>query len=655
MKKLISLFLLSLLLLQVVSAADFVVSSASLTGNPGATVTGTFTIQNTGSTTLSNFQFIPSALLSGTQTIPASAISFSPSTISIPTGITSTITLSVAVPAQQLAGTYTGTVNVTNGTDSVTMSVNLAVQSSSALSILTTQPLIVSGEPDNTRSVSFIVKNTGNVDLSSVGIPSAILGDNDGDNITVSFTSAQSLTRGQEKTFTLTAEIDNSVDVGLYSGSLLVQDAVNNLANQTLNFEVRVQPEVCSDGVVGNLVVDLRNPDDGDDFEPGQTMDLEVKVNNEDDNDLDVIVEAFLYNVDQDEEVERVESETEEIKEGRTKTFEFSLDIPTLDVDEDDDYVLFVKAYEDGSEDDHCAEDSIDIDIKRAKHEIAIQKFTATPNQLTCGDTFDVIVELENIGTTDEDDIAIRLLNDVLNIDVLDTRTYSLDKFEDNDNEATVRFTGISIPEDALERSYDLEVVLDYNSNREQRSAFTQLMVRDCQEEGEVIVPVNEQLQLLTSSFTVDSKSSVSLPVRVSNMGTSAAQYTLEVINTQEFAEPVSSKTVFVSAGQSETVYFVVLPKDNAKAGTYSATVNLLQDGQFVNSKSFTVNVQEKEGIFSGIGIWFSDLFSDTEVMWIVLDIILLVLAVLFVVLIFRSGSKKRKQRQDDEDVEVKV
>ena len=200
-----------------------------------------------------------------------------------------------------------------------------------------------------------------------------------------------------------------------------------------------------------------------------------------------------------------------------------------------------------------------------------------------------------------------------------------------------------------------MEVVLDYNSNREQRSAFTQLMVRDCQEEGEVIVPVNEQLQLLTSSFTVDSKSSVSLPVRVSNMGTSAAQYTLEVINTQEFAEPVSSKTVFVSAGQSETVYFVVLPKDNAKAGTYSATVNLLQDGQFVNSKSFTVNVQEKEGIFSGIGIWFSDLFSDTEVMWIVLDIILLVLAVLFVVLIFRSGSKKRKQRQDDEDVEVKV
>ena len=270
-------------------------------------------------------------------------------------------------------------------------------------------------------------------------------------------------------------------------------------------------------------------------------MDLEVKVNNEDDNDLDVIVEAFLYNVDQDEEVERVESETEEIKEGRTKTFEFSLDIPTLDVDEDDDYVLFVKAYEDGSEDDHCAEESIDIDIKRAKHEIAIQKFTATPNQLTCGDTFDVVVELENIGTTDEDDIAIRLLNDVLNIDVLDTRTYSLDKFEDNDNEATVRFTGISIPEDALERSYDLEVVLDYNSNREQRSAFTQLMVRDCQEEGEVIVPVNEQLQLLTSSFTVDSKSSVSLPVRVSNMGTSAAQYTLEVINTQEFAEPVSS------------------------------------------------------------------------------------------------------------------
>ncbi len=644
MKRLASLLIVFILLTSSVLAGNFSVSSLTITGaNPGSTATGTFTLQNLDNRSLSSFTFIPSQL------IFTSAISFTPSTLgTLPQTSTSSISTNIVTSSTQVPGTYTGQINVTDseGTTQLTP-VSLTVRAAPQLSITQTLPLRFSGESGEDVSRNFALKNTGNVDLSNI-LFETLNFTNRNANITFSFNpSSTTLTKGQEKSISATAHIDDDAEIGVYSGSVVLKDSFNPAANTTLSFEVSVQPEVCEDGVVGDLTLDIREPDNGDDFKPGDDINLEVKVSNSGNDNLDVIVEAFLYNINEDEEVERALSEVSEIEDGRSKTFEFTLSIPLEDLSDEDEYQLFVKAYEDGQEDDHCNEKSVNVDLKRENDKVVINQFILTPLTVSCGDSFDAVVDLENIGTRSQDDVTVRIIETALDIDLVDPHTYELEEFDKDDNDATIRFNGINVPSSATAGTYSLEAQVEYKDGREKESKTSTLTVVCGIPSGET---QDVALELLKTSFELSKDvTSISLPVKVTNTGTTNQQFSVEITNINEWAQTsVTPKTVFIRPGQSDTVYFLLKAQDDLDAGMYSGTVALKSDDTLVETTTFVVEITE-DATKPILGN-FKDLFSDSKIFWIVLDVILVILAIFFIKLIFSKGKKKK-----DEDVEVNI
>jgi len=235
--------------------------------------------------------------------------------------------------------------------------------------------------------------------------------------------------------------------------------------------------DVCE--INGNLKVNIKEPDNNDDFKFGDEIEIEVEVENNNNEDLDVIVEAILYNIDEDDEVEKVESKDEEINDNDEETFELKLKIPS-NFDEDDDYILFVRAYEDDNEDEQCNYDLIDLSLEKEKHDVIIKEMKIMPNNVPEGGSFKALVEIENIGRKDVD-VYVRLENEELNINL------ESNKFKLKDDEIkNIRFDVI-IPEDIESKDYDLKAVVYFDNE-------------EVSKEGKLNVEKEEQIKRISVS-----------------------------------------------------------------------------------------------------------------------------------------------------------
>ncbi|MEK6937084.1 MAG: putative S-layer protein [Nanoarchaeota archaeon] len=623
-------------------------------GNPGASVAGSFKVNNVGTGTVSGIVFVKNDLVQAadpTKKILNGQISFNPATIaSLSAGQSNTVTSTVAIPNATRPGTYTGSVEVRDGATtpahSATFSLSVVVNSFPQLSVdsfTDTTPLEIKEEQGETATGTFVIRNTGNADLSNLNINHNItLTDNDNDVITLTFTGLPaSLAVGASSTITVNANIDEDVDFGTYSGLVTVKDNVLQNALKTFKLDIKVEPRICEDGVRSdgrpggdNIRIEIKEPGTSDRFSPGEEIKVELRVRNNDNEDHDVVVEGFLYDLDDNDLLVDVDpTDSIEVKDGEREDFELTVEVP-IDVDIDHEIVLFVKAYEEDAEDENCGEERRDLNLRRERHSVIIDKITFTPSTLACSETFDAVVELHNIGTSDETDVTVRLFDNELKIDQVSSAV-NLDKFDDKDDEATVRFRDIRIPDNAQKKQYQVESILSFRDDT--KSKFTTLTINRCEEETTSNVEGQGTLQALVSSFALGEGESFTVPVSITNTEKEAVQFTLEMQNTEDFAQGAAPKSIALSPGQSETVFFNLRTKEGLVEGKYTGVVVLKAGNEVVDTKSFTVDVQ-KTGLLDG---FTTTGLSGTKVFWIIADVILVVIAIFFLKLIF--GSKKKK------------
>ena len=419
-----------------------------------------------------------------------------------------------------------------------------------------------------------------------------------------------------------------------YSGIIELKDAETGISDK-FKLDVRVQPEVCEDGIRRNgqisdassafLQIDVNEPDNGDEFAPGETIDIEVNVENNNDDPMDVVVEAFLYNLDGDDEIERVTSDSVEIDDGDDDDFDLSLDIPSQDLDEDDEYILFIKAFDDGNEDEDCNEDSIDIDIEREDHKVVVESFTVLPSILSCNDVASMTVTVLNIGSKDERDILVEVKQPELGI------SESSEEFDlNNDDDAVRRFT-FTVPDNAQAKDYTVEAVVVFDDGDERESKFTTFKVESCVE-----VPDYIQGSLSLGAFTT-TKTQASIPVTITNEADQAGSFKAEITGIENWASSVSSRTVSLQPGQSTTIFFYPQLKKDLP-DTLSAVINLYSEENLVDSKTtekeITQTSDEEDKTPTTAGV--VDLnFGDNGPFWIIADIVLIILAVLLVKALF--------------------
>lgn len=642
---------LALAFLFVFAAAVLAIGDVNLTGItsdsglPGETADFTITIQNDGADTIPIIQFTSTALTSGSNTIPAPSIA-SLATLEPGAGNAKTQTFSLTIPAVS-AGVYSATVtaaesgNSSNSDDEI---YTLTVLPVTALDVLL-DALEMSGEEgEGNIQANLNIKNIGSESVLPSGLTFEFTQDDFTDSrdreigLTFNFADTSSIIAGTTRGVTIEVDIENNMKLGLYSGTIDLKKGSTIL--DSFELEVRVQPQICEDGPQGNdLSIDIEDPNDGDEFEPGETVDIKVRVDNDGSSDIDVIVEAILYNVDQDEKIADVESDSIEVQDGKDEDFNLEIEIPAdEDLDEDDTYVLYVKAYEDGDEDKECVEDSIELKLERPKHQVIIKDVSFVPSAPTCGETLTVSVDIENTGTSKEDDVYVKLINAELNINE-QSQTYDLDDYSDSDNDALVKFT-LNLPTSAQEKSYTFKAYAYFDDGDENDLEEFTISLTGCD-----AVAGEASLTLPQSSIdNVNPGQSFQVAAKVKNLESTSKTFTVETTAIGGWADS-AQETISLDANEEKTIYLTMRASSTLESGSQTVLVTLKSDATSVDSKTLTVNIVKggdaTSGGFTPTGAFTTFFGGDTKmssVFWIIGDIVLVIVAIYFIVLIFRRN-----------------
>lgn len=286
---------------------------------------------------------------------------------------------------------------------------------------------------------------------------------------TISLTET-TLAAGETINAELTLLVPEDSDAGLFEIGII--SVVGNVDGENVSAELTVYLELKSSLAIED--VEINGKSNGD-LSIDEDNEIEVKVLNDYTVDMeDVVITATLLDVDGDDLDE--ESEDFDLDQGDSETITLEFDLFGEDLDEESYTLVIVVEGEgvDGSE--HESTYEIEVDVDRESHKVTIKKATLSATTLQCSRQTTVTVEVENVGTKDEDDIEIRLVNTALGIDEI-TTSFNLEEYSDNDNDRTHKFY-LNL-EDVAASTYPLTIELYRDGDLEESEELT-LSVLDC-------------------------------------------------------------------------------------------------------------------------------------------------------------------------------
>ena len=630
---------------------SFTISSptypAGQTGaNPGDTITFTFTLSNTdAAAVIASFASTQPTL--GQSTIAAPTIA----SLNLPAAGSGSGSFSLAVPST-FSGTYTATVTAqTNATNNITASYNFVVNSKTAWELSGTS-LDFSGQEGKTPTLEdsgqkITVRNTGSTLITPTTVSAIPVNDTSKNQVTLTLDTIGSLNPGQSKDLKATpSKIPENMALGTYTASATV---VVGSESKTMTFSVKVNPEICTNGPRGNaLTVDIKDPDRGDDFNPGDVMSIKVSVKNNAANDKDMIVEAFLWNVDENSEIASAESDSINIDNGKKEDFDLTLTVPTdeSDLGSDDDLILYIKASEDGEEEKECAEKSVSLEGKRESKDARVTRFAVNPALVQCGRQVGMQVDVENMGRREDKIVTLSIKSPELGLD-LTSESFVLDAFDESGNVASRVFT-FTIPEDAEEREYILEAFTMFDSGKGRDSEFAKLTVSRCGEAAGTgsqpgALPTKTEFSLVQPTLNTN-PGVIGIPFKITNAEKQSKTFTVEVQPSGAWTT-TSSTAVIVQPGESKSDFLYVVTDKGLNDGSYQGSLVLKADGSTLSSQPFTVNIGATPApaatgsvVYRPTSDFYKDWVDSGRIFWILGMVIILVLIIFFIKLIVKSA-----------------
>ena len=273
---------------------------------------------------------------------------------------------------------------------------------------------------------SFFVTNKENTSLTMSNKLDGIFSAEE-DFISFDFPNLLNLLAGSSSSINFKTSAPEQFKLGAYSGTFTIK---TNKQTTSLPVEIEVVPNFCESGIKGNdILIDIHEPDNSEDFKPGDKIDVDLSVKNKGET-RDISIEGILWNIDKDEEVESFEVDSIEIDKGDTEKDDFDFEIAVPDEIKDDKIVLYIKASEDGNEEQICNVQSVGVDVKRDKNDVRIVDIIA-PNRLQCDSNAILRISARNFGKDDEKNVYFRVSNDELGL-IADSKPFTLKEFDKN-------------------------------------------------------------------------------------------------------------------------------------------------------------------------------------------------------------------------------
>jgi len=525
---------------------------------------------------------------------------------------------------------------------------------------------IASVEQGDSITISFAIEesNYGNLTNLSFNIPLTL---DSGSNTLVSQDTISgvvtSLSQGETSgVMALVFSVSSTKSIGTYRGNLTLTGDYVDSVSYVLPIEITVTepqaPEpnwktnfcVYDEGVStnpGKLNVRIKDVTVangfGDDNEwlPFDEIEVEVNIENNGNDDVnDISLEWGLYDEEQEKWVIEVDNEKDfDVKDGDdealTLTFSINdkMDIDLEDLDDGKHYALYVRAtgeVDNDDNDDTCNADTESIDLIIERDFVIVANIDA-PETISCGQELTITADVWNIGSKDQDNVMVRILNKELGIDSK-IEVGDINSFDSENLDFT-----FMIPKTAKEKSYILSFeVYDedndiYVNDYDDESVTTALIkVDSCSTSGDDSGSETPNDVLISANLESGGFAGEILVIKamITNSGTSRGTFLLNVAGYAGWADSVKldKETVVLDAGDSEEVTIVFNVKKDA-TGDQLFKLEVVSGGELVASQPISVSIEQKQfNISSSLG--------DNWYLWLIglLNVILIVIIIVIAV-----------------------
>ncbi|MBU1947062.1 MAG: hypothetical protein KKC54_08930 [Nanoarchaeota archaeon] len=364
----------------------------------------------------------------------------------------------------------------------------LAMGVSAADVTLNTALLSVQNRPTETFSVSFIVNNASQ-NFSSISLSQSGLSDF-GLNFSISGVAVSSFpltTSGSDssKTITVNGKVPKNINTrsSPYTGTITLSGTD---LSKSLSMSIDAEGQLELDNV--KFVVDgsSKSIDDGDtrkDVKPGAKLEISGDVLNQFTNDQDITIEDVsieitIENIDDGEDMSD-DYDIGDIDADDKEDFKITFDLPE-DVDEDDYNVNMLVEGTDENGAKHAVEwKNVQLKIEKDKHDIWIVKASLSPSSMSCTRNLNIDVELKNQGTSNEEEVVLKIENSDLGINTEDTSIPEIEEGTGDDTEYSKTYS-FKIDADVNAGTYPITLRVYYDTDTLSYTKIVDLAVVKC-------------------------------------------------------------------------------------------------------------------------------------------------------------------------------
>tara|TARA_Y100000310_G_scaffold342624_1_gene446633 strand:- start:1130 stop:2734 length:1605 start_codon:yes stop_codon:yes gene_type:complete len=452
-----------------------------------------------------------------------------------------------------------------------------------------------------------------------------ILTDNDGDQITITFPNNTIISSGNSSQITINLSSDLLMDFGTYSGTVIATDSTT-LDSDSFTLTIDLAPSICDFGMVGSdLVIDIKEPDDGDDFKPGETIKIKVDVDNVGQNDIRTQLEAFLFN--EDDNIEDTSSQTINIEDNEDETFEMELEIPLdgKDIEDGEELTIYLKAFDDDNEQSNCIQDSIPIDIELEKYDVRIveEKTLFFPSTVACGEITTLNVELINVG---EKDVEVQVTVDNSELEISETsQTFELEEFSSEEENEEIKRFDLLIPENINLGEYFFTIMASFSGNQDSFKIPLNVVACDPSLNSQTGYQVpSVDLIILNPLITLAPSQSKMAHIKLTNNLPTSSILFINLKDASEFSQE-SSKTVSLEAFQETNIFLPINIHEDTSSGKYTAIIEISDGTSTLSSETLTISVKETQQPSKTEN--FQELISKIpQPVWILMNLLLVIL-----------------------------
>ena len=288
------------------------------------------------------------------------------------------------------------------------------------------------------------------------------------------------------------------------------------------------------------------------------------------------------------------------------------------------------------------------LDITSERHALEIRDVVLNPeNEVRAGHGLITNVRIKNRGERTEEDVKIKVSIPALGIsasaylDELDNECTT----DDCDDSATSEDLYMRIPDNAETGEYTVKVEVEYDDGDEVETKTTKIRVVG--EEG-AIVPAETAKTIITvgpETQNVAQGATVAYPVTITNAGTSARTYTINVDGADWATFQVSpSNVVVLNAGESKAVYVYATASKAAAAGEQMFSVTVMSGEQTLKQVPLKANVTSQ---ITTLG--WSKIKKALEIGLVVLVVLLVILGLIIGFNKLKGSEEEEKEGKEGE------